>query len=59
MDQADILQTAQLLIAQYGVLAESQAALEADKAFLAGNIELEETWKRIRAAISDLRNAPQ
>ena len=56
MDQSDITQTAKLMIEQHGVAAESQAALEADKAFLAGKTEVEENWKRIRAAIVALRD---
>jgi hypothetical protein len=55
MDQTDILRTARLMIEQHGVAAESQATLEADKAFLSGNTELEQTWKRVMAAIADLR----
>ena len=55
MDEIDVIQTALLMIEQYGVAAESQAALNADKAFLDGNIELEQTWKRISAAIRQMR----
>jgi hypothetical protein len=55
MDEIDITRTARLMIEQYGVGAESQAALNADKAFLGGNIELEQTWKRVIAAIRQTR----
>jgi hypothetical protein len=55
MDQTDILRTARLMIEQHGVAAESQARLEADKAFLGGNTELEQIWKQVVAAITDLR----
>jgi hypothetical protein len=55
MDESDISRTAKLMIEQYGVRAESEAALRADKAFLDGNIELDQTWKRVVAAIRDLR----
>ena len=51
MDETDITRTAKLMIEQYGTQAESQAALKADKAFLEGNVELEQTWKRVVAAI--------
>ena len=57
MDEADVLQTAKLMIDEYGVAAESQAALRVDKAFLDDDIELEQTWKRIVAAIRSLRAA--
>lgn len=57
MDEADVLHTAELMIDEYGVAAESQAALRVDKAFLDGDIELEQTWKRIVAAIRSLRAA--
>ena len=58
MDEIDINQTATLMIEQYGVAAESQAKLKADKAFLDGNVELEEIWKRVAAAIRQLRAGP-
>lgn len=57
MDEADVLHTAELMIDEYGVAAESQAALRVDKAFLDGDIELEQIWKRIVAAIRSLRAA--
>lgn len=56
MDEMDILHTAKLMVDQYGVGAESQAALRVDKAFLAGDVELEQTWKRVVAAIRTLRS---
>jgi hypothetical protein len=56
MDEIDVLHTAKLMLDQYGVEAEPQAALRVDKAFLAGDIELEQTWKRVVAAIRKLRN---
>jgi hypothetical protein len=56
MDQTDILHTARLMIEEYGVGAESQAALRADKAFLEGAVEIEENWKRVIAAIRTLRS---
>jgi hypothetical protein len=56
MDEMDVLQTANLMIEQYGVAAESQAALRVDKAFLADDVELEQTWKRVVAAIATLRS---
>ena len=55
MDEIDVKQTAMLMIEQYGVAAESQASLNADKAFLDGNVELEQTWKRVFAAIRQIR----
>ena len=55
MDEIDVIRTAKLMIEQYGVAAESQAALNADKAFLDGNVELEQTWKRVIAAIRQAR----
>jgi hypothetical protein len=55
MDEIDVLHTAKLMIEQYGVAAESQAILRADKAFLDGAIEVEQTWKRVIAAIRGLR----
>lgn len=55
MDEADVLQTAKLMVEQFGVAAESQAALRVDKAFLDGDVELEQTWKRVVAAIRTLR----
>ena len=55
MDEIDVLHTAKLMIEQYGVEAESQATLRADKAFLDGAIEVEQTWKRVIAAIRGLR----
>jgi hypothetical protein len=58
MDESDILQTARLLIAEYGLAARSQAAFRADKAFLQGSIEGEETWKRVAAAIHELQSGP-
>jgi hypothetical protein len=57
MDESDILQTAKLLIAEYGLAARSQAAFRADKAFLQGSIEGEETWKRVIAAIRELQGS--
>jgi hypothetical protein len=56
MDQTDILHTARLMIEEYGVGAESQAALRADKAFLDGAVEIEENWQRVIAAIRALRS---
>lgn len=56
MDEMDVLQTANLMIEQYGVAAESQAALRVDKAFLADDVELEQTWKRVVAATATLRS---
>jgi hypothetical protein len=56
MDEADIVHTAKLMIEQYGVEAESQAALRADKAFLDGAVEMEQSWKRVIAAIRTLRS---
>jgi hypothetical protein len=55
MDEVDVLRTAKLMLDQYDVEAESQAALCVDKAFLAGDIELEQTWKRVVVAIRTLR----
>ena len=55
MDEIDVLRTAKLMLEQFGVGAESQAALRVDKAFLDGDIELEQTWKRVVAAIRTLR----
>lgn len=55
MDEMDVLQTANLMVEQYGVAAEYQAALRVDKAFLASDVELEQTWKRVVAAITTLR----
>jgi hypothetical protein len=55
VDEIDIARTAKLMAEQYGVGAESQAKLQADKAFLEGNIELEETWNRVIAAIRQAR----
>jgi hypothetical protein len=55
MDEIDVLGTAKLMLEQYGVGAESQAALRVDKAFLAGDVELQQTWKRVVAAIRTLR----
>jgi hypothetical protein len=55
MDEIDVLHTAKLMVEQYGVEAESQAILRADKAFLDGDIELEQTWKRVIAAVRGLR----
>ena len=55
MDEIDVLHTAKLMLEQYSVEAESQAALRVDKAFLAGDVELEQTWKRVVAAIRKLR----
>jgi hypothetical protein len=56
MDEIDVLHTAKLMLEQYGVEAESQAALRVDKAFLDGDVELEQTWKRVVAAIRALRD---
>jgi hypothetical protein len=44
------------MIKKYGVGAESQAALRADKAFLDGAVEIEENWQRVIAAIRALRS---
>ena len=55
MDEIDIARTAKLMAEQYGVGAESQAKLQADKALLEGNVELEETWNRVIAAIRQAR----
>ena len=55
MDEIDVLRTAKLMIEQYGVAAESQAVLRADKAFLDNNVELEQIWKQVIAAIRALR----
>ena len=55
MDEIDVLRTAKLMLEQYGVGAESQAALRVDKAFLDGDVELEQIWKRVVAAIRTLR----
>lgn len=56
MDEIDVLHTAKLMVEQYGVAAELQAALRVDKAFLDGDVELEQTWKRVVAAIRTLRS---
>jgi len=55
MDEADVLQTARLMVEQFGLGAESQAVLRVDKAFLDGDVELEQTWKRVVAIIRTLR----
>jgi hypothetical protein len=55
MDEIDVSRTAKLMIEQYSVAAESRASLNADKAFLEGNIELEQIWKRVVAAIRQAR----
>jgi hypothetical protein len=56
MSDTDILHTAQMLIDEFGVAAESQAAFRADKAFLQGSVEGEQIWKQVLAAIREIRS---
>jgi hypothetical protein len=55
MNEADILQTAKMMLEQYGTDAEAQAAKRADRALLQGSIEGEQIWQRVVAAILEMR----
>lgn len=57
IDDSDILRTAKLLLEEFGVGAESHAAFRADKAFVEGSVEGEQIWRRVIAAIIELRKA--
>ena len=55
MADIDVIQTAILMIEQYGPAAETQAKLNVEKAFQDGDAELEEAWKRVVAAIQQMK----
>jgi len=55
MADIDVIQTAILMIEQYGAAAETQAKHNVEKAFLDSDRELEETWKRVVAAIQQMK----
>ena len=57
MADIDVIQTAILMIEQYGPAAETQAKLNVEKAFLDGDAELEEAWKRVVAAIQQMKTS--
>lgn len=57
MNEADILQTAKVMLEQYGTDAEAQAAKRADRALVQGSIEGEQIWQRVVAAILEMRAA--
>ena len=51
----DILRTASELIKQHGEDAPIHAAMRADEMLAAGDIDGQATWKRILAAVEELR----
>ena len=55
MNEADILDTAKLMIAEHGAEAAAHAARRADRALLQGSVEGEQIWRRVIAVILELQ----
>lgn len=55
MAEIDVIQTAILMIEQYGAAAETQAKHNVEKAFRDSDAELEEAWKRVLVAIQQMK----